>query len=1047
MTTIATPSGAPLRDRRALREVVPGSVAAVGVASTTAADAPAVPPPPPTEDPFLTVVKRRPAKDVNPHLWQWQAEAIDAWHENDCRGVIEAVTGAGKTMLGLTALFEALRMGVRTLVLVPTAELQNQWVARIHEVVPDAIVGTLGNGRTDSLSDCDVLVAIINSAARRVLLADHQSGLLIADECHRYAAPSFVEALSERFKYRLGLTATYTRPDNAHEDRLDPYFGGVIHRLWYGRALADGVIAPFDIALVGVPLTRSEQATYDQLSTAISKLGSGLRKRLNLQDAPIGKLMQAAQKLAGQKHSQAPECIMARKYLESVSRRLALLANAEAKLTLLEGLAPVAEQSAGTLVFAETIDGSTRAGEVLSGCGLAVDVVSSEAKPAERRGALQRFAVGHSTVLCAPRILDEGIDVPAADLAVVVSGTRQRRQSIQRLGRVIRRKKDGGRGRFVFVYAIGTSEDPLMGQRIPLGDIIPHATRCETFELGQLQELRRFLLEQPKAAEAPTPHGRAADAQQDPQESEPSAPQLSDDEPVEPERGPKLEHLAAEPARLESVAARDETAPPLVTDEAAPIVLRIAGEDDAEEADAPPERLPHVHISWDGVKNYLRAIGSVALLTADQEVDLAKRIEAGLYARHLWKQGQYSTRRERHDLEFIMLDGENAMDHFTRANLRLVVTIAKTYAPGRRSLEFLDLIQEGNLGLTHAIMKFDYRRGFKFSTYASNWIRQAITRSIGNDDLMIRLPIHVHDTILAHKKCEPQTSCDHDVELITRVTRMQPRSIDVMLEFDRNRGMFADDWGLVERQVSADDHVVPHPEVPLLHDDLCQQVNALIDRVLSPRDATIIRQRFGWTGEQMTLDAIGQRHGVTRERIRQIEKLALQALRDEIHSPADHSSDSPQADAPASSPEAPVVLGPKHIRWPRKPRAKATGNRVRQAPAAAPAGHAPAETDSRTPVDPTVCIDAAKMRADGYSLIAIRRSLKIPAELVQAAVDDGKFFWKPQWSPDRLSQARAAVRDRDGRAAAAATPTAQALADANALDAIYPRWRSGIFKN
>ena len=105
MTTIATPSGAPLRDRQALRAVIPGTVAAMPDASTTAAGIPAVPPPPPMEDPFLAVVKRRPAKDVNPHLWQWQAEAIDAWHQNDCRGVIEAVTGAGKTMLGLTALF------------------------------------------------------------------------------------------------------------------------------------------------------------------------------------------------------------------------------------------------------------------------------------------------------------------------------------------------------------------------------------------------------------------------------------------------------------------------------------------------------------------------------------------------------------------------------------------------------------------------------------------------------------------------------------------------------------------------------------------------------------------------------------------------------------------------------------------------------------------------------------------------------------------------------------------------------------------------------
>ena len=1000
MITSAAHSSASSRDELPLRTFVQPPAPVVGAPPAVTASSLLPPPPPPAEDPFLTVVKRRPAKDVNPHLWGWQAEAIDAWHTHDCRGVIEAVTGAGKTMLGLTALFEALRMGVKALVLVPTAELQNQWVARIHDVVPDAVVGTLGNGRTDSLSDCDVLVSIINSAARRTLLADHQSGLLIADECHRYAAPSFVSALSERFDYRLGLTATYARSDDAQATQLDPYFGGVIHRLWYERALADDVIAPFDLALVGVPLTRYEQATYEQLTTSISKLSSGLRVRLNLQDAPLSTLMKAVQRLAGRKNSHAPECIMARTYLDAVSKRLALLANAEAKLTLLEGLSPVFEGSAGALVFAETIDGSTRAGDVLSQRGHAVDVVSSAAKPAERRGALQRFAAGHTRILCAPRILDEGIDVPDADLAVVISGTRQRRQSIQRLGRVIRRKKNGAKGRFVYVYALETTEDPHSGRRNPLEDITPFARAVEVFQLHELPDLIRFL--QPLAPELPG----APDAERAGEQETGDSPSV--ERGGEPEAGdgaPDLQSLIDEP--VETSGDSTDSAPPreIVP---APVVLRLVDDEDDTEDDAAPERLPHVYLSDDSVGQYLREIGEVPLLTAEEEIDLSKRIEAGLYARHLWELGTYSTRRERLDLENIANDGAVAMDHFTRANLRLVVSIAKRHVQGRRTLDFLDLIQEGNLGLTRAIMKFDYRRGHKFSTYATWWIRQAITRSISDTDLTIRIPVHVLEKIHGHNTCEPGSDCDHDVKLIERLDHLQPRSLDRLMELDRYRGMFADELGIVDRETSAGDHVVPHPDVPLLRNEIRRQVNHLIDVLLPQRDALIIRQRFGWTGDELTLDAVGQRHNLSRERIRQIERKALESLREALDATAaaaQTTKTAPSADTRSSVDE--------------------------------PQPH---------PIQPRACIEAAKMRANGYSLVAIRRGLNIPARHIRAAINDGEFYWKPHWALERLAQASDAMRESGESASAKPHPSARARADVAALDELYPEWRLGRFR-
>src|SRR5699024_11168189 len=363
-------------------------------------------------DHFINIVASRPSSEVNPGLWTWQAEALDAWHRAGCHGVVEAVTGAGKTMIGITAAFEAFRQGIKVLVLVPTAELQTQWQQRLMETLPQATIGTLGNGRKDSLSSCDILVAIINSATRGTLLSEHSQGMLIADECHSYASRTFANALQSDFSYRLGLTATYKRPDNANAEILDPYFGGVVFQMWYDRALRDGVIAQFDIAFVGVRLTDSERGEYQVASAAVSKLGMSLKNKLNLQHVPFEQFMSSVQALAGRKHDRSPIAFMTRKYLEAVMRRQQVLTNAKNKLKVLEGIAPVIAESQGTLVFSQTVGSSTQAAQLLQRSGIETKAVSSESKAHERRGAMQLFANGLAKVLCAPRILDEGIDVP-----------------------------------------------------------------------------------------------------------------------------------------------------------------------------------------------------------------------------------------------------------------------------------------------------------------------------------------------------------------------------------------------------------------------------------------------------------------------------------------------------------------------------------------------------------------------------------------------------------------------------------------------------------
>lgn len=773
---------------------------------------------------FLSQISARPAASVYPDLWTWQAEALDAWHAHGARGVVEAVTGAGKTMIGITAAFEAFSHGLRTAVLVPTTELQQQWKRRIAERIPQARIGLLGAGHKDSFARADILVAVINSAASRHLLDQRKNGLLIADECHRYAAPSFVEALSTRFSYRLGLTATYARPDEKHTELLDPYFGGVVHRLWYDRALADGVIAPYDLAFVAVALEPRERMEYEEASSAVAKVGLGLRSRLKLENAPFAVFAQRVQQLAGRENDPSPECVMARRYMEAVARRQRILSEASAKLSLLQSLSGVVQDSRGTIVFADSIATSSELGRALAREGVTTETISSESTGVHRRGALQRFAAGTTKAVCAPRILDEGIDVPEADLAFIMSGDRQPRQLVQRLGRVVRRKKNGGHGRLVLVYAEGTIEDPApRGKESHVMPVLPTAARIGRFRGDEVEELRAFLLAgvaAPRPVEDPVP-------------------------------GPTLQ-----PVREPST----------------PTQLRTL-----EDGEEPAAVLGDTPLPKDLAKLYLREIGRTALLTAEEEVDLAKQIEAGLYAEHVINTRTFESRKARRELEQIVREGIHAKDRFIRANLRLVVSIAKEYTG--RGLQFLDLIQEGNLGLVRAVEKFDWKKEFKFSTYATWWIRQSITRGLADTGRTVRIPVHLHDQI-AKWKADPEAHADL-AERCEKALRVQPRSLDQILEWnswsnsDRGKGE------LVDRVLFNDPeepHVIPHPEEVLLDDEYTSEVRALLDP-LSEREREVLLHRFGFiTGEPQTLDEIGKRFKVTRERIRQIEKKALAQL-------------------------------------------------------------------------------------------------------------------------------------------------------------------------
>jgi RNA polymerase primary sigma factor len=310
----------------------------------------------------------------------------------------------------------------------------------------------------------------------------------------------------------------------------------------------------------------------------------------------------------------------------------------------------------------------------------------------------------------------------------------------------------------------------------------------------------------------------------------------------------------------------------------------------SKEEDVPTQATAITGATVDPVKDYLKQIGKVPLLNAEQEVQLAKRIEAGLYAEELLKRDERGdlakkyTPAERRELKWVARDGRKAKNHLLGANLRLVVSLAKRYTG--RGMQFLDLIQEGNLGLIRAVEKFDFTKGFKFSTYATWWIRQAITRAMADQARTIRIPVHMVEVI--NKLARVQRQMLQDLgreptpEELAEELDMTPEKVVEVQKYGREPISLHTPLGedgdsefgdLIEDQ----DAVVPADAVGFTM--LQQQLEQLLDS-LSEREAGVIRMRFGLgDGMPKTLDQIGDTFGVTRERIRQIESKTMAKLR------------------------------------------------------------------------------------------------------------------------------------------------------------------------
>ncbi len=338
----------------------------------------------------------------------------------------------------------------------------------------------------------------------------------------------------------------------------------------------------------------------------------------------------------------------------------------------------------------------------------------------------------------------------------------------------------------------------------------------------------------------------------------------------------------------EDLATVEEETPAVETEEEKAAAVEEEGKgfviSDVDEDDAPQQTVMVAGATADPVKDYLKQIGKVSLLNAEQEVELAKRIEAGLFAEEMLNESKKLDKKTRLDLEWIATDGRRAKNHLLEANLRLVVSLAKRYTG--RGMLFLDLIQEGNLGLIRAVEKFDYTKGYKFSTYATWWIRQAITRAMADQARTIRIPVHMVEVI--NKLARVQRQMLQDLgreptpEELARELDMTPEKVVEVQKYGREPISLHTPLGEEGDSEFGDliedsEAIVPSDAVSFTL--LQEQLESVLD-TLSDREAGVVRMRFGLTdGQPKTLDEIGKVYGVTRERIRQIESKTMSKLR------------------------------------------------------------------------------------------------------------------------------------------------------------------------
>ncbi|KRE61573.1 DEAD/DEAH box helicase family protein [Nostocoides sp. Soil756] len=421
------------------------------------------------------------AKESGSPLRAWQARALRAWCDHGRRGVVQAVTGTGKSRVGVEAAREALSHDFSVVVVVPTVDLVEQWVKTLRRAKIDG-VGVSADGHRATFLSHSVVVGTVQSLYLEPPQREDGKVLVIADECHRYGAQQWGLVLHPSYRRRLGLTATFERNDDGIEGLLR-YFGGApVFDIGFREAITEGVIARYDVRLLGVELTPAERRDYDDAAEMLRDA----RMKLLAADfpaEPFGAFLYEVQKAADYDEDPTIEDA-ARRYLKGFAKRIEVMTDASAKLNAVQHLARLVEASSGALLFTRRVDTAEDIAEALRVEGVRAAPIHSDLSRAERRERLSELRACRLKALVAPTVLDEGIDVPEIDLAVVLGGSKSRRQMIQRMGRVLRQKPDGRKATFVVVYAKDTAEDLTQsnGEEGCLDLIVDAADSVTTFE-------------------------------------------------------------------------------------------------------------------------------------------------------------------------------------------------------------------------------------------------------------------------------------------------------------------------------------------------------------------------------------------------------------------------------------------------------------------------------------------------------------------------------------------------------------------------------------
>ena len=422
----------------------------------------------------------------------WQKEALIKWKQKGYRGVIEAVTGTGKTKVGIIAAADAIALGNDVLILVPGGTLLNQWFDESRQNLGGSIqIGRFDMSHKDTFKEHHLIISTIQSARNKEIVPHSNEGLLIADEVHGYGSEKSSQALRDGYKYRLGLTATYDRNDNGLDEKLGPYFSPykiyipgkeIIKGCGYARGLKDKILAEFRVAMIGIDFEPEEQNEYEYLDNSVKKIRTKLIQDHNCPIEPFGEYMRTVQTLSKGGHADYIGTYLARNFLNKFSERKKLLAVSTNKLDALKLLVKVIKHANRSLVFTETIESAENAVNLFNKFGIVARAFHGKLDPLLKNSLMYKFRTGAVSLLAAPKVLDEGIDVPEADVGIILAASHTKRQMIQRMGRIIRPKEDERPATFFILYIRHTSEDPECGTHESfLEEMNQHAMEVQKF--------------------------------------------------------------------------------------------------------------------------------------------------------------------------------------------------------------------------------------------------------------------------------------------------------------------------------------------------------------------------------------------------------------------------------------------------------------------------------------------------------------------------------------------------------------------------------------